>query len=62
MSRATQPRSQLRSGPSRHKHFFYWIPGDGDGDGVVDNNDLAVIATELTLSSPTAYTPLSAGR
>ena len=47
-------------GSTTYKHYFYRLLGDVTGDGVVDNNDLTAIATELTLSSPTGYTPLSA--
>jgi Dockerin type I domain len=47
-------------GTTTYKHFFYRLLGDVNGDGVVDNNDLTDIATELAQSSPTGYTPLSA--
>jgi Dockerin type I domain len=47
-------------GGTTYKHFFYRLLGDVTGDGVVDNNDLNAIATELTLSAPTGYSPLSA--
>ncbi len=47
-------------GGTTYKHFFYRLLGDVTGDGVVDNNDLTAIATELTLFSPTGYSPLSA--
>ena len=47
-------------GSTTYKHDFYRLLGDVTGDGVVDNNDLTAIATELTLSAPTGYTPLSA--
>ena len=40
-------------GSTTYKHDFYRLLGDVTGDGVVDNNDLTAIATELTLSSPT---------
>jgi hypothetical protein len=41
-------------------HHFYRLLGDVTGDGVVDNNDLTAIATELALAAPTGYTPLGA--
>ncbi len=47
-------------GGTTYRHYFYRLLGDVTGDGVVDNNDLAAIATELTLSSPAGYLPLSA--
>ena len=34
-----------------YKHEFYRLLGDVTGDGVVDNNDLNAIATEMTLSA-----------
>ena len=50
----------VTAGGATYKHFFYRLFGDVTGDGVVDNNDLNDIAAELTLSSPTGYSPLSA--
>ena len=47
-------------GSTAYEHHFYRLLGDVTGDGVVDSNDLNGIATELTLSSPSGYTPLSA--
>ena len=47
-------------GATTYEHHFYRLLGDVTGDGVVDNNDLTAIATELAQSSPTGYTPLSA--
>ena len=47
-------------GPITYTHFFDRLFGDVTGDGVVDTNDLDAIAADLTLSSPTGYTPLGA--
>jgi len=41
-------------------HHFYRLLGDVTGDGVVDNNDLNLIAASIGDSSPTGWTPLSA--
>ncbi len=41
------------------KSFIDRLLGDVTGDGVVDGRDLSAIAAEMTLSSPTGYTPLS---
>jgi len=41
-------------------HHFYRLLGDVTGDGVVDNNDLNEIATEINLSSLPGMTPLNA--
>ncbi len=50
---------EVTVGSTTYQHEFYRLLGDVTGDGLVDNNDLAAIATELTLSSPPGYTPLS---
>ena len=47
-------------GSMTYEHHFDRLLGDVTGDGAVDNNDLTAIASELALSSPTGYTPLSA--
>ncbi len=47
-------------GTTTFEHHFYRLLGDVTGDGVVNNSDLTDIASELALSSPTGYTPLSA--
>jgi hypothetical protein len=47
-------------GTATFEHHFYRLLGDVTGDGLVNNNDLTAIASELALSAPTGYTPLSA--
>ena len=42
-------------------HHFYRLLGDVDGDGIVDQNDLNEIAASIGETSPTGWTPLSAG-
>ncbi len=42
------------------RHEFDRRLGDVTGDGMVDNNDLGAIASELTLSAQTGFPPPSA--
>ena len=41
-------------------HHFYRLLGDVTGDGVVDDNDLNAIATEINLSNPMGFAPMGA--